>query len=140
MFDQHGKAITAAPPSSAVEVLGWRELPPAGNIALEVDGEKRAHEVVKWRCTKRLEDKQSAEADTIKAKQDLHHTEYRAQLDKKRKMGRFRLRRVGPREKEIQVDNSPMIHILVKGINQRFFLINVTYGIQSVVQLGILAP
>lgn len=115
MFDQHGKAVTAAPPSSAVEVLGWRDLPPAGHIVLEVEGEKRAHEIVKWRESQKQEEKQTEEAEVIKVKQEQHLVEYKAQLEKKRKLGRFKLRREGPRQKEIQIDTSPMVHVLVKG-------------------------
>lgn len=36
MFDHEGKNIVEASPSMAIEVLGWRELPTAGQSILEV--------------------------------------------------------------------------------------------------------
>lgn len=115
MFDENGKSVSAAPPSSAVEVLGWRELPPAGHIVLEVEGEKYAHEVVKLREHLKLEEKQLSDADQIKIKQDQHQIAYREQLERKRKMGRFKVRPGGPRSKEIIPDTHPQVHVLVKG-------------------------
>lgn len=36
LFDHDGRNVAEAPPSTAVEVLGWRELPAAGQQVLEV--------------------------------------------------------------------------------------------------------
>ncbi|GLV40171.1 mitochondrial translation initiation factor 2 [Carabus blaptoides fortunei] len=115
LFDQDGRNITEAPPSTAVEMLGWRELPAAGQQVLEVISEKRAHEVVKWREAKQLEERRDNEAGIIKAKQDEHLVAYRAQLEHKRKIGRYRLKPGGPREKEIKEDTTPTVRVVVKG-------------------------
>lgn len=43
---------------------------------------------------------------------------YRAQLEAKRKMGRFKVKRIGPREKEIKDDDTgPHLNIIVKGMH-----------------------
>jgi translation initiation factor IF-2 len=39
MFDDAGRPLTEAPPSTPVEILGWRELPEAGDDVLEVESE-----------------------------------------------------------------------------------------------------
>ena len=39
MFDDKGQVVSEARPSTAVEVLGWREIPLAGDIMLQVESE-----------------------------------------------------------------------------------------------------
>lgn len=41
MFNEWGQPIQRAPPSTPVEVLGWRELPSAGSEIIEVESEVR---------------------------------------------------------------------------------------------------
>jgi translation initiation factor IF-2 len=45
MFSEQGQPIQQAPPSTPVEVLGWRELPSAGDEIIEVDSEVRLNQV-----------------------------------------------------------------------------------------------
>lgn len=39
MFNHDGQPVNEAPPSMPVEILGWRELPSAGDEMLEVKSE-----------------------------------------------------------------------------------------------------
>lgn len=39
MFDESGLQISQAPPSTPVEMMGWKELPAAGEVLLEVESE-----------------------------------------------------------------------------------------------------
>ncbi len=39
LFDENGRAVTEAGPSAAVEVVGWKDLPSAGEMILEVESE-----------------------------------------------------------------------------------------------------
>lgn len=39
IFDENGKVLNQAGPSTPVEIIGWRELPGAGDQILEVDSE-----------------------------------------------------------------------------------------------------
>lgn len=39
MFDDKGKPILAAPPGIPVEVIGWRQLPSAGEVIIECETE-----------------------------------------------------------------------------------------------------
>jgi translation initiation factor IF-2 len=41
MFDDAGRPLNEAPPSTPVEILGWRELPSAGDEIIEVESEVR---------------------------------------------------------------------------------------------------
>lgn len=41
LFDENGRTVTEAGPSTAVEVVGWKELPSAGELILEVESEVR---------------------------------------------------------------------------------------------------
>lgn len=45
MFSEQGQPIQQAPPSTPVEVLGWRELPSAGDEIIEVDSEVTLNQV-----------------------------------------------------------------------------------------------
>lgn len=42
LFDENGQVVKEAGPSSAVEVIGWKELPSAGETILEVESEVRS--------------------------------------------------------------------------------------------------
>lgn len=42
LFDENGRVVTEAGPSVAVEVVGWKELPSAGEAILEVESEVRS--------------------------------------------------------------------------------------------------
>lgn len=39
MFDENGKSMDAASPSMPVEIVGWKEVPSAGEEILEVESE-----------------------------------------------------------------------------------------------------
>ena len=49
MFDHAGTVVSEAGLSDAVQIIGWRELPLAGDEILEVENEKKAHLVMKFR-------------------------------------------------------------------------------------------
>ncbi|KAM3958857.1 mitochondrial translation initiation factor 2 [Aphomia sociella] len=110
-----GRPVLEAPPATPVSVLGWRELPSAGDLVLEVKSEKRASEVLKWRHNQRMKEKQEQDRAAIEAKEAAHRELYKATLARKRAMGRFKVRPDGPRQKLIQHDDHPTLSVLVKG-------------------------
>ncbi|NXM77277.1 IF2M factor, partial [Serilophus lunatus] len=76
MFDENGKAVDAAPPGIPVEIMGWKEVPSAGDEILEVESEQRAHEVVDWRTYAEQQEKMKKDVEVIEAKQKEHRMEY----------------------------------------------------------------
>ncbi|MGI9952027.1 translation initiation factor IF-2 [Moorellaceae bacterium AZ2] len=61
MFDDRGNRVTAAPPSTPVEILGLDEVPEAGDIFQVVEDEKLARQIAEQRqIEKRQKDLQAA--------------------------------------------------------------------------------
>ncbi|XP_037830700.1 translation initiation factor IF-2, mitochondrial isoform X2 [Kryptolebias marmoratus] len=77
LFDENGRAVKEAEPSAAVQVVGWKELPSAGETILEVESEQRAREVVEWRSHQEEQQKLLEEQRAIELKHNLHLEEYR---------------------------------------------------------------
>ncbi|XP_071328323.1 translation initiation factor IF-2, mitochondrial isoform X2 [Trachinotus anak] len=77
LFDENGRAVTEAGPGCAVEVVGWKELPSAGEVILEVESEQRAREVVEWRSSEEQQQRLQEEQSVIELKQKAHLEEYR---------------------------------------------------------------
>lgn len=42
LFDENGQTVTEAGPSTPVEVAGWKDVPSAGELILEVESEVKA--------------------------------------------------------------------------------------------------
>jgi translation initiation factor IF-2 len=116
MFDDSGQPISDAPPSTPVEILGWRDLPMAGDDILEVESEKIAHEVIRFRESLRLQKKQEDDREVVDAKATEQRKIYRTQLEAKWKLGRYKMKKTGPREKEMKnEDTGPSFNIVLKG-------------------------
>lgn len=49
MFDHSGNPVAEAKLSEAVQIIGWRDLPSAGDEVLEVENEKRVHMIMRYR-------------------------------------------------------------------------------------------
>ncbi|KAL7403666.1 hypothetical protein ABVT39_003474 [Epinephelus coioides] len=81
LFDENGRVVKEAGPSMAVEVVGWKELPSAGEVILEVESEQRAREVLEWRRYEEEQQKLQEEQSVIELKQKLHLEEYRKERE-----------------------------------------------------------
>ncbi|XP_026179642.1 translation initiation factor IF-2, mitochondrial isoform X2 [Mastacembelus armatus] len=81
LFDENGRTVMEAGPSSAVQVVGWKELPSAGEVLLEVESEQRAREVVDWRSYQEEQQKLEEEQSVIELKQKLHLEEYKKERE-----------------------------------------------------------
>nr|XP_026490978.1 translation initiation factor IF-2, mitochondrial [Vanessa tameamea] len=110
-----GLSVESASPATPVLVMGWRELPSAGDTVLEVESEKRANEVMRWRHNQRMKEKQESDLEAINIKESEHQAIYKQKLAQKRSLGRFRTRQEGPRQKMIQEDDHPTLSVIVKG-------------------------
>ncbi|NXJ93335.1 IF2M factor, partial [Corythaixoides concolor] len=82
MFDENGKAVDAASPGIPVEIMGWKEVPSAGEEILEVESEQRAHEVVAWRTYVEQQERMKRDVEVIEAKQKEHRMEYKEKQQK----------------------------------------------------------
>ncbi|XP_037943309.1 translation initiation factor IF-2, mitochondrial-like, partial [Teleopsis dalmanni] len=115
LFDHNGQPMSEAPPGTPVEILGWRELPFAGELILEVETEKKANMVLKWREHEAQKDKTENTLEDIRKKEEEHLAKYRAERETRRLAGRFRYR-FGPRSKEYaEEDKTPRVSVIVKG-------------------------
>lgn len=99
-----------------VEILGWRELPFSGDEIIEVDSEKQASSVLRWRQAQALKQKAEQDSDVITLKQLEHDEAYKAARRARQLAGRYKTRRVGPREKEnVNRDLTPRVNVIIKG-------------------------
>ncbi|XP_053682415.1 translation initiation factor IF-2, mitochondrial [Sabethes cyaneus] len=116
LFDHSGQPVSEVTPGMPVEILGWRELPSAGDIILEVDSEKIAHSVMRWREVQAKQGKAEGDKNAILLKQLEHEEQYRAAREQRRLAGIFRNRKRGPRPKEsAPEDPTPRVNVIIKG-------------------------
>lgn len=124
LFDENGRAVPEAGPSAAVQVVGWRELPSAGEVLLEVESEKRAREVVEWRSYLEEQEKLQEEQSAIELKQALHLDEYRAERaglthlswrQRKAALYRANKNRFSSRPSERTHRDGPHLPLVIKG-------------------------
>nr|XP_023020431.1 translation initiation factor IF-2, mitochondrial isoform X1 [Leptinotarsa decemlineata] len=114
--DAEGKFLEQVGPGYPAEIEGWRELPSAGEQVLQVESEKRAREVLRFRENDQLQEKLQKDSEAIAQKEEQHEREYREKLLTKRKMGKYKLREAGPRKPEISSDDDgvPTLNIILK--------------------------
>ena len=73
MFDHSGAIINEAGLSTAVQIIGWRDLPVSGDEFLEVENEKRAHMVMQFRQKKLGEIKSKEQQQISDEKLKVHN-------------------------------------------------------------------
>ncbi|XP_064111315.1 translation initiation factor IF-2, mitochondrial-like [Macrobrachium nipponense] len=116
MFSDSGKPLKDAPPATPVQIIGWRDLPAAGDLILEVESDRRANEVIDWRKQQLSVQKQKEAEIIIQERLNEHLKVYRKQLEERRMQGRRYGKRRGPREKESrEEDTGPRVSIVLKG-------------------------
>ncbi|XP_012505322.1 PREDICTED: translation initiation factor IF-2, mitochondrial [Propithecus coquereli] len=82
IFDENGKTISEAYPSMPVGIIGWRDLPSAGDEILEVESEPRAREVVDWRKYMQEQEKSKEDLKVIEEKRKEHQEAHRKVREK----------------------------------------------------------
>ncbi|KAM9481327.1 translation initiation factor IF-2, mitochondrial isoform 2-T2 [Clarias gariepinus] len=82
LFDENGRTVTNAGPGIPVEIVGWKELPSAGDEILEVESEQRAREVVEWRTYVEEQNKLKQDQQAIEAKQKQHQESYQKERER----------------------------------------------------------
>ncbi|KAJ1727492.1 translation initiation factor IF-2, partial [Coemansia biformis] len=74
MSDDRGKAVESAGPATAVKVMGWKEVPQAGDMALQAASEAQAKDVVSHRVEKRKNKAQLASVEAMNEKRREVHS------------------------------------------------------------------
>nr|DBA27136.1 TPA: hypothetical protein GDO54_011311 [Pyxicephalus adspersus] len=124
MFDENNTMLNEVAPSMPVEIVGWKELPSAGDEILEVESEQRAREVVEWRTNEEEEEKIKKDLEVITAKQLEHREAHRKSLDtffgmnwKQRNAILYRNRKsiIIQRQSEKMSSDHPTVPIIIKG-------------------------
>lgn len=114
LFDHAGKIVEKATPGTPVEIIGWRELPYAGDLILEVQSERKAHSVIHFRATQRQMQRAIDDLDVIRAKEQVHNEKYQAAREARRLAGRRIRTAFRPKESEPD-DPTPRVNVIVKG-------------------------
>lgn len=113
LFDHTGQLIECATPGTPVEILGWRELPFAGEGILEVESDKKANSVISYRQSKSLTEKALGDVEAIRKKEEKLHAEYVAKRTLRKSGVRVKL---ATRPKESEADDGiPRVNIVLKG-------------------------
>uniref|UniRef100_T1JA40 Translation initiation factor IF-2, mitochondrial n=1 Tax=Strigamia maritima TaxID=126957 RepID=T1JA40_STRMM len=115
MFNEHGNLIQSAPPSTPVEILGWKDLPNAGDEIFEVGSEKIARAVVAEREYKKAQAKMDTDEQLIKEKMMQHDRTYKEERIKRLKKGHFRPGYVQRTKENADLDTGPRLLIILKG-------------------------
>nr|XP_013005533.1 translation initiation factor IF-2, mitochondrial isoform X2 [Cavia porcellus] len=82
MFDENGKTVHEAYPSMPVGIIGWRDLPSAGDEIIEVESEARAREVIDWRKFEQEQEKSKDDLKIIEEKRKEHQEAYQKVREK----------------------------------------------------------
>ncbi|XP_072163977.1 translation initiation factor IF-2, mitochondrial-like [Diadema setosum] len=120
MQNERGEEMSAAFPSQPVEVTGWKDTPAAGDLVLQVESEKRAKEVLKWRLDEMSSSKLAEDAVIVEKKSSEHRREYDARREAHSQMHwrEIRAEKVKARylqEKESASSGDPELNIIIKG-------------------------
>lgn len=113
MFDHNNQPIHSVTPGMPVEILGWRELPLAGDQILEVESERKAHSVIAYRQRVAKHEKAEEDLEIIKIKEAEHlaqyHVERALRRGTRKPMGAVREKTYAPD------DPTPKLNIILKG-------------------------
>lgn len=82
LFDENGKAVSEAGPSMPVGIVGWKDLPSAGDEILEVESESRAREVIDWRKYEQEQEKSKEDLKILEEKRKEHQEAHRKAREK----------------------------------------------------------
>ena len=118
-FAAYRKELKEVKPSQACKVVGWRDLPHAGGEVLQVESEKRAHQVIHWRKEQEVKTRQVEEFRQIEVKREFDRKKYEELRMKRLEVGRVHLNYgrydFYVRGKESQLDDGPpKVSIVVK--------------------------
>lgn len=111
LFDHNNQPIDIVTPGVPTEILGWRELPSAGDLVLEVENEKKAHSVMQFRNRIELQKKAESDLDAIDQTRKEHNAVYqeRRRLSKREKLSLQYKDRA-----HLSDDPTPKLNVIIK--------------------------
>ncbi|XP_004462046.1 translation initiation factor IF-2, mitochondrial isoform X1 [Dasypus novemcinctus] len=123
MFDENGKTINEACPSMPVGIIGWRDLPSAGDEILEVESEPKAREVVDWRKYEQEREKNKEDIKILEEKRKEHQEAHRKDREKygtlhwkERSLKKYQEKIKNPlKPKEKTERDSNVLPVIIKG-------------------------
>ncbi|XP_063774699.1 translation initiation factor IF-2, mitochondrial isoform X2 [Pseudophryne corroboree] len=124
MLDENDTVLKNVEPSMPVKIVGWRELPSAGDEILEVESEHRAKEVLQWRTYVEEQEEIKKDMEVIEVKQKEHREAHRQNLDtylgltwKQKKYMLYKANKylMGKRPSEKLTDDKPVVPLIIKG-------------------------
>ncbi|VDP66260.1 unnamed protein product [Schistosoma mattheei] len=83
LLNDAGKHVDSVKPGFVARVAGWKDLPSAGDLILEVESTKRANEVQRYRRCIKVQDKVKEDRDAYDLRAS-HHREHREKYAEKR--------------------------------------------------------
>lgn len=114
LFDHNNNPIDCATPGTPIEILGWRELPAAGEQILEVPNEKKALSVIRYRESQAMQEKAKADLEFIKVKEESHLEKYREIKAKKRSLNVRWLKQTNREKESLPEDTTPKVNLILK--------------------------
>lgn len=116
MYDHAGNQLKEAKLSDAIQIMGWKDLPEAGDEMFQVDSESKAHEIIRLRESIKMDHLAVEHRVESDKRLQEHLVIYKEQLKKKRESGSYykQTMRDVETEKEEESDQ-PKLNILIKG-------------------------
>lgn len=72
LINEHGVEVEFAKPGTPIQVLGWKDQPEAGKLAIQADSEAKAKDVIEFRIERAERLRQAADMEAINEKRRLH--------------------------------------------------------------------
>lgn len=136
MFDHNHQPIESVTPGAPVEILGWHELPDAGDRVLEVESGRKANTVTEYRKSKATHQKAIKDIDVINEKRKEEYEAYKL----RRTLSIPELIKL-EKAKRAQIDTRPVVKIILKadvhGSLEAILGIIRTYNASAVCKFGI---
>ncbi|CAL8094789.1 unnamed protein product [Calicophoron daubneyi] len=120
IFDDMGRNVNSVGPGYIARVAGWKDIPAAGSLVLELDSQSRANEVVRFRRNVRMQKKASADYAAYTARIAPYKAQYEAFLEERSKHSRGMWRMLTSKRPDLRLllesdkNESPCLNLVIK--------------------------
>ncbi|KAF6776999.1 hypothetical protein AHF37_04160 [Paragonimus kellicotti] len=102
LLNDRGQPVVSVGPGFIAKVAGWKELPPAGSILLELQSMARAAEVVRFRRNQRMQKKAGDDLKAYTTRMAPYQAQYNAFLEQRSKSSRSLWRKLSKNRPDLQ--------------------------------------